>query len=102
MPGNNLQAKLFLSVTGGDPPDLVNQDDPVLADWATRGVIQPIASVATTAQIHQLDQWMFESARRLSKVKQDYYGVCNGLDIRALYYNKTLLDQHGLEPPKDD
>ena len=100
MPGNNLQAKLFLSVTGGDPPDLVNQDDPVLADWATRGVIQPIASVATTTQIHQLDQWMFESARRLSKVNQDYYGICNGLDIRALYYNKTLLDQHGLEPPK--
>ncbi|MCH2181305.1 MAG: extracellular solute-binding protein [Mariniblastus sp.] len=99
MPGNNLQAKLFLSVTGGDPPDLVNQDDPVLADWAKRGVIQPIASVATRGQINRLDDWMFESARRLSKVGSDYYGVCNGLDIRALYYNKTLLDQHGLEPP---
>ena len=71
MPGNNLQAKLFLSVTGGDPPDLVNQDDPVLADWAARGVIQPIASVATTAQVDQLDQWLFEPARRLSKVNQD-------------------------------
>ena len=99
MPGNNLQAKLFLSVTGGDPPDLVNQDDPVLADWAQRGVIQPITSVATPGQTKRLDTWMFESARRLSKVGQEYYGICNGLDIRALYYNKTLLDQYGLEPP---
>ncbi len=99
MPGNNLQAKLFLSVTGGDPPDLVNQDDPILADWAKRRIIQPIRSVATQSEIEHLDKWMFDSARRLSQVGQDYFGICNGLDIRALYYNKTLLDQHNLRPP---
>ncbi len=36
LPGNNLDLKLFLSITGGDPPDLVNQDDPILGDWAAR------------------------------------------------------------------
>ena len=100
MPGNNLQAKLFLSITGGDPPDLVNQDDPILADWAKRRIIQPIGSVATQSEIEHLDNWMFDSARRLSQVGQDYFGICNGLDIRALYYNKTLLDQYNLRPPK--
>ena len=100
MPGNNLQAKLFLSVTGGDPPDLVNQDDPILADWASRGVIRSIDSVASADEVHELNAWMYESAARLSKVDGRFYGVCNGLDIRALYYNQTLLEQHGLSPPK--
>ena len=36
MPGNNLDLKVFLAVTGGDPPDLINQDDPILGDWAAR------------------------------------------------------------------
>lgn len=100
MPGNNLQAKLFLAVTGGDPPDLVNQDDPILADWAQRGVIQPIETVAKSEEITKLDRWMFQPAQRLSKVNNRYYAICNGLDIRALYYNKTLLEQEGLQPPR--
>lgn len=46
MPGNNLQAKIFLSVAGGDSPDLVNQDDPVIPDWAHRGVIHSLEDIA--------------------------------------------------------
>ncbi len=99
MPGNNLQAKLFLSVTGGDPPDLVNQDDPILADWASRGVISPMDSIAPAAAVDRMERFLFKSARELSMVDGRLFAVCNGLDIRALYYNKTLLDQHGLEPP---
>ena len=42
---------------------------------------------------------MFDSAQRLSTVDGRFYGICNGLDIRALYYNQSLLEQHGLEAP---
>ena len=56
MPGNNLQAKLFLAVAGGDPPDIVNQDDPVLADWAKRGVIQPLKNAADSADVDSVTQ----------------------------------------------
>lgn len=99
MPGNNLQAKLFLSVAGGDPPDLVNQDDPVLSDWAERGVIHAMDEVAPLSEVNDVRNWMLESAEKLSTYNGRMYGVCNGLDIRALYYNKTALDQFGLEPP---
>lgn len=27
------------------------------------------------------------------------FAVCNGLDVRALYYNKTALDSKGFQPP---
>lgn len=100
MPGNNLQAKLFLSTTGGDPPDLVNQDDPILADWAKRGVIQAMDTIANPAEVKEVEEWMFDSARRLSTYDGQLFGVCNGLDIRALYYNKTGLDELGCSVPR--
>ena len=100
MPGNNLQAKLFLAVAGKDPPDIVNQDDPVLADWAKRGVIQPMANIASAAEIDFVNQKLLPAARRLSVVDEQLYAVCNGLDIRALIYNETALNDAGLDPPQ--
>ena len=46
MPGSNLDLKFFLSVAGGDPPDLLNQDDPIVADWGHRGVLTPFRRVS--------------------------------------------------------
>ena len=100
MPGNNLQSKLFLSTTGGDPPDLVNQDDPVLASWAASGVIQPMSEVADEAEVEAVSQFLYPAARKLSTCSQQLYGVCNGLDIRALYYNRTALERYGCQIPK--
>lgn len=99
MPGNNLQAKLFLSTTGGDPPDLVNQDDPILADWARRGVIQAMDEIADSGEVQEVSDWMFDSAKRLSTYDNRMYAVCNGLDIRALYYNQTALKQFDCPVP---
>lgn len=99
MPGNNLDMKLFMSVTGGDPPDVVNQDDPIMADWAERGALLPLDEVADAAEIEALQKWLVPAARQLGTYRDKMYALCNGLDIRALYYNKTILDQYGLEPP---
>ena len=100
MPGNNLDMKLFLAVTGGDPPDLVNQDDPIMADWAARGALLPLDEVASPAEIEQLRQRLVPAALRLGGYHGRLYGLCNGLDVRAIFYNKTLLNQHGLSPPQ--
>ena len=100
MPGNNLQAKLFLAVAGGDPPDIVNQDDPVIADWGSRGVIHAMEEIAPPEEVQLVRKWMLPSAERLSVYDDKMYGVCNGLDVRALYYNKTALLELGFEPPK--
>jgi len=100
MPGNNLDMKLFMAITGGDPPDVINQDDPIMADWAARGALLPLDEVANVAEIDALQKWLVPAARRLGTYRGRMYALCNGLDIRALYYNKTALDQRGLQPPK--
>ena len=99
MPGNNLDVKIFLAITGGNPPDLVNQDDPIVADWASRGAILPIDEIAPESELRAVENSLFDSAKALGTYNQRLYAVCNGLDIRALYYNKTVLDQYNLKPP---
>ena len=99
MPGNNLDLKLFLAVTGGDPPDLVNQDDPIVADWAARGAILPLDEIAPPDEMAGLEDWLLPAARRMGTYQGKRYALCNGLDIRALYFNKTMLDAAGFAPP---
>ncbi len=100
MPGNNLDLKLFLAVTGGRPPDVINQDDPIVADWAARGALMPLEEIATQQECERLREWLFPAAVDLCEHQGRLYGLCNGLDIRALYYNNTMLKKYGLTPPR--
>ena len=100
MPGANLDLKFFLALTGGEPPDLLNQDDPVVADWAHRQALVPIDELATAAEIDELPSWLLPAASKLGSYDGRLYALCNGLDVRALYYNKTMLSAHGLAPPE--
>ncbi len=100
MPGNNLQAKLFLSIAGGDPPDLVNQDDPIVGDWAARGIILPLDEIATRDETDAINEFLFPAARKLGTCDGRLFALCNGLDVRALYFNQSILDQHGLPVPQ--
>ena len=99
MPGNNLDVKFFLSYAGGDPPDVLNQDDPVVADWAHRGAILPLEEVAPEEEVARLDGWLLPAARRIGSYQGRLYALCNGLDIRALYLNQTMLTEFGLSLP---
>ena len=89
MPGSNLDLKLFLALAGGQPPDIVNQDDPIIADWASRGAIAPLSEMADEAELQALRAWLYPAARKLGEFEGALYGLCNGLDVRALYYNSS-------------
>ena len=56
----------------------------------------PLDEVASPREVEQLASRLVPAAVRLGSYRGRMYGLCNGLDVRALYYNKTLLDQHGL------
>ena len=100
MPGNNLDTKLFLSIAGGDPPDLVNQDDPIVADWAYRGIITPFDEFVPAQELAATNQSLVPAARNLGRFDDKTFAVANGLDIRAFLYNKSFLDQRGLVAPE--
>lgn len=102
MPGANLDLKLFLSIAGGDPPDVMNHDEAVVADWAHRGALTPLDQLAPAEEIDRLRDWLFPAAERLGNYEGRLYGLVNGLDTRALYYNKTVLLEAGLGDLADD
>jgi len=100
MPGSNLDLKLFLGVAGGDPPDVVNQDDPIVGDWAARRTMTALDELATPAELDEIRASLFPAALSLGTYQNRLYALCNGLDVRALYYDADLLDEYGLEPPQ--
>jgi multiple sugar transport system substrate-binding protein len=100
MPGSNLDLKFFLSVAGGDPPDVLNQDDPIVADWAHRDALVPLDELAAEGEVAKLAAWLFPAARQIGSYEGRLYALCNGLDVRALYYNADVLDAFGLSPPR--
>ncbi len=100
MPGSNLDLKFFLSVAGEDPPDVINQDDPIVADWAHREALVPLDELATRDEIAELADWLFPAARTIGSYDGRLYALCNGLDVRALYYNADVLAEFDLEPPR--
>lgn len=99
MPGSNLDVKLFLAVTGGDPPDIVNQDDPIIADWSSRGAIVALDRVASQAELETVRKSLFSAAAELGMYEGRLFALCNGLDVRALFYDEDVLRQLGLSPP---
>ncbi len=100
VPGNNFDAKLFLAIAGGSPPDLVNQDDPVVADWFERGAVEPIDALIGPEETKRLEAFLLPAARRLGRVGDRLVAVPNGLDLRLLYYNRTELERRHLDVPR--
>lgn len=98
IPGQNLDMKFYMAAAGGDPPDVLNQDDPVVGQWAHRGVITPLRDIAPPGESERLAAWLSPAARRIGTYEGELYALCNGLDIRAMLYRAEALD--GRPPPR--
>ncbi|MDP6446860.1 MAG: extracellular solute-binding protein, partial [Pirellulaceae bacterium] len=72
----------------------------IVADWAHRGMLIPLDELAGAGEMVELEEWLFPAARKLGEHDGRLFALCNGLDIRALYYNQTLLAEHGLSAPR--
>lgn len=92
VPGQNLDMKFFMSLAGGDAPDVLNQDDQIIAQWADRGVILPLRElVDNEAEYAELLKWLNPAARKIGTADDELFALCNAIDIRALFYRKSAL-----------
>lgn len=99
VPGQNLDMKFYMSLAGGDYPDLLNQDEQIIAQWAHRGVLVPLRELAADgAEYRELRQWLNPAARRIGTYHGELYALCNAIDIRALIYREDALGP--LRPPR--
>lgn len=98
VPGQNLDMKFFMAIAGGDFPDVLNQDDQIIAQWAHHGVLTPLRELtADEDEYRQLLDWLNPAARKIGTYNGQLYALCNAIDIRALIYRKDALTDNA--PP---
>lgn len=97
--------KLMTAIVGRVPPDVIHQDRFTIGDWASRGAFEPLDDLILRDQARN-DPYAIRRA--------DYYRACwmeavyegrvyavpSTTDARALYYNRALFREAGLDPDR--
>jgi len=90
--------KLMTSIAGQVPPDVVRQDRFTIGDWACRDAFRPLDDLIRRDGIKPQDFYPACWAEAVYGGK--VYAIPYGTDDRALYYNRTLFRQAGLDPDR--
>ena len=92
------QQKLMTAIAGGYAPDVVWQDRFMISDWASRDAFIPLDDFIKRDHINPADY--YEATWKEACYQGKLYGLPWNTDCRALYYNRTLFRQVGLDPDK--
>ncbi len=95
--------KLMTAIVGRVPPDVIHQDRFTIGDWASRDAFQPLdAFISRDARapdaIRPTD--FYEACWAEAVYKGKVYAVPSSTDDRALYYNRTLFRESGMDPDR--
>ncbi|OZQ69556.1 ABC transporter substrate-binding protein [Paenibacillus sp. VTT E-133280] len=89
--------KFLTSATNGGTPDVLFWDRWRTSLYAPKNVLHPVDEYLTRDGLSK-DDFYAESLRELSYADK-LYGLPLTVDARALFYNKKLLADAGLQPP---
>ena len=104
--------KLMTAIAGNVPPDIVHQDRFTIGDWASRDTFMPLDDLIAR-DLRQTGR-MGQAGRTPPIRQEEFYEACwaeacyegkvyaipFSTDDRALYYNKSLFREAGLDPDK--
>lgn len=100
LPGNEANTKLLLSVAGGDPPDVMAQWNCVIPTWSAKNVIRPLDSLMTPDELADFRRTMYPVVWKVGAYQGHFYGLCAGLNVRALFYLPSHFREAGLDPAR--
>ncbi len=85
------------SVAGGGGPDVVTTDGPAFTfELASAELLAPLDEYVAK---HNWDELFVPWALNVGKMDGKVYGLPEEMETVILYYNKTLFEEHGWEPP---
>jgi multiple sugar transport system substrate-binding protein len=90
--------KQFADVAAGNPADVATLYDPDIRAYIEADLLEPLDDYYATAGIN-IDTLI--PTRALAQKNGKIYGVPFQINARALFYNEKLLQDVGLQPPKD-
>lgn len=96
--GSQSDEKLLTSVAGGTPPAVYYADRFTVPQFAQQGFFTDITDQATAAGVKEADYYPFAWAETVYKGHN--YALPLDLDTRALWYNKDIMKEAGVDPEK--
>ncbi len=96
--GSQADEKLLTAVAGGTPPALHYADRFTVPQFAQQGFFTKITDLANGAGVQEADYYPFAWAETV--YKGDIYALSFDTDTRALWYNKDIMTEAGLDPEK--
>ncbi len=90
---NDVYTVVDTRITNGNAPDILNID--VFANYATEGLLLPVMDYCP----EELYSDFFPQFIAQSVINDTVWAVPDLASVRALYYNKTLLEEAGVEVP---
>jgi multiple sugar transport system substrate-binding protein len=93
----DMVTKFLTAATTGQTPDVMIWDRFITSLYAPKNVLAPINEYLERDGIDTAG--FYEQAVRELSYGENIYGLPLTVDARALFYNKTLLEEAGVEPP---
>lgn len=97
IPFADFKKQLSIGASASELPDIVIQDAPDMASYASMGIYADITDKISNWDF--IDQY-YEGPMESTKLDGKTYGIPFGSNNLALYYNEELLDKAGVEPPQ--
>jgi len=94
----DITTKFITAATAGQAPDVMIWDRYLTALYAPKGVLAPISAYMGRDKIDPKGFYA-EAIRELS-YGNNLYGLPFTVDARALFYNRKLLREAGVQPPR--
>lgn len=92
-------AKLFTSVAAGNPPDVTWVDGPQVAEFAARGVLEPLNEFIDQSGIQKEDFW--EPSWQQTEYQGKVWALTYSSDPNfGFFWNKDIFKEVGLDPEK--
>lgn len=89
--------KVIAGLSGSEPPDILVTGGPdSVGTWAREGLIIPLDDFLAGGEVNLND--IFEAPLSQCKYQGKYYCLPWGTDTYALFWNKDLFEEAGLDP----
>ena len=98
--GGDRITKTMTLISGGAAPDVLYINENVVT-YASKGVLEPLDKFIEAEEPGYLDGF-YKSLIDLMTWRGSIYAMPQEVSPYVVYYNKTLLDQYGIEPPTDE
>lgn len=93
--GSDYWTRLATLSAGHTMPDVIQMDYSYIRQYAENGLLVDLTPYIEdgTIDVSNVSDTILETGR----VGEGIYGICNGINAPTMLYNKTLLDEAGLE-----